>query len=113
MCDSFPNIVFSDEKLFTIQQVVNKQNDQVWLSERFKNLSSRLAARSIKPASVMVWAAVSVESRFPLVFLDPWVNATEYRVQALQGALKPWAQKQFKSTPFTLCRTLLHYTKLV
>lgn len=27
-----PNIVFSDEKLFTIQQFVNKQNDRVWLA---------------------------------------------------------------------------------
>lgn len=32
-----PNIVFSDEKIFTIQQVVNKQNDRVWLKGKSTN----------------------------------------------------------------------------
>lgn len=46
-----PNIVFSDEKIFTIKQYVNKQNDRVWLSEKsYENLNTRLATKRHSPA---------------------------------------------------------------
>lgn len=99
-----PNIVFSDEKIFTIEQFVNKQNDRVWLSERSnENLNTRLATRSHYPAQVMVWAAVTADGRSPLVFLEPGakMNATNYREMVLEAALKPWARKHFGSRPWT------------
>lgn len=100
----FPNIVFSDEKMFTIEQFVNKQNDRVWVRERSNNnLDMRLATRSHHPAQIMVWAAVTADGRSPLVFLEPGVkvNATNYREMVLEAALKPWAQKHFGSRPWT------------
>lgn len=99
-----PNIVFSDEKIFTVQQKINKQNDRVWLKEKSsKNLDIRIATRTQKPKSVMVWAAVSADFRSPLVFVNPGitVNATEYREIVLEGALLPWLRKTFGDTPFT------------
>lgn len=102
--EEFPNIVFSDEQIFTIEQFVNKQNNRVWVRERSnKNFDMRLATGSHYPAQVMVWAAVTADLRSPLVFLEPGVkvNATNYREMVLEAALKPWAQKHFGSRPWT------------
>ncbi|XP_076232935.1 uncharacterized protein LOC143178282 [Calliopsis andreniformis] len=65
-----PNIVFSDEKIFTIEQY---------------------------GSMVMVWAAVTADGRSPLVFLKLGikVNATVYREKVLKAALKPWTDKHF------------------
>ena len=41
-----PNLVFSDEAPFTIEQFVNKQNDRIYLPKRsFENLHLRTATR--------------------------------------------------------------------
>lgn len=98
-----PNI-FSSEKIFIIKQLLNKQNDWVWLTERSnKNLSARLATRSHHPAQMMVWAAVTADERFSMVFLEPSVKvyANNYHEMVLEAALKPWAQKHFGSRPWT------------
>lgn len=99
-----PNLVFSDEKPFVIEQFVNKQNDRVYLPERSaENLHLRLATRNQAPAMVMVWAAISAEGRSPLVFIDRGVkiNAEYYRENVLEAALKPWASKQYGRRPWT------------
>ncbi|CAK9827498.1 hypothetical protein ANTRET_LOCUS5186 [Anthophora retusa] len=103
-----PNIVFSDEKIFTIEQYVNKQNDRVWLHERsYENLNARFITRRHSPTQVMVWAAVTADGRSPLVFLGTGVkvNATFYREKVLEATLKPWAGKHFGR------RTQHRYTK--
>uniref|UniRef100_A0A3P8VM51 Uncharacterized protein n=1 Tax=Cynoglossus semilaevis TaxID=244447 RepID=A0A3P8VM51_CYNSE len=57
-------LVWSDEKIFTVQAVVNSQNDRVYAHS--------------KPAGVMLWTAVaSYGSKSPLVFIQeekvlPW-----------------------------------------
>ncbi|XP_026476402.1 uncharacterized protein LOC113382056 [Ctenocephalides felis] len=78
----FPNIVFSDEKIFSIAQFVNSQNDRVYLTERSdKNMSHRLATRRQHPPQIMVWAAVTADGRSPIVFIVSGVkeNAQYYR----------------------------------
>ncbi|KAF2897019.1 hypothetical protein ILUMI_09157 [Ignelater luminosus] len=73
----FPNIVFSDEKNFPIEQFVNTQNDRVYLTERtYENLKHRLVTRSNYPSQIMVWAAVTATGRSPLVFIEPGVKET-------------------------------------
>lgn len=102
--NQLPNIVFSDEKNFTIEQYVNKQNDRVYLKERSnENLALRTATRTQAPPSVMVWAAVTADGRSPLVFLNRGVkvNANIYREYVLEGALKPWATKHFGEREWT------------
>lgn len=99
-----PNIVFSDEKVFTIQQFVNKQNDRVWLRGKSPdNLDQRVATRKQAPASVMVWAAVTEEGRSPLVFIDQGVKINQqlYRRKVLSRGLMPWARNQFGQNPWT------------
>ena len=79
--DELPNFVFSDEKPFVIQQFVNKQSDRF---DR-ETLHIRLATRTQAPAMVMVWAAITADGRFPLVFIDRGVkiNAEYYRENIL------------------------------
>ncbi|KAF2879859.1 hypothetical protein ILUMI_26316 [Ignelater luminosus] len=75
----FPNIVFSDEKNFPIEQFVNTQNDRVYLTERtYENLKHRLVTRSNYPSQIMVWAAVTATGRSPLVFIEPGVKVYIY-----------------------------------
>lgn len=99
-----PNIVFSDEKNFNIEQFINKQNDRVYLAERSaENFSYRSATRQQGPAQVMVWAAVTADGRSPLVFMPSGikVNAPLYRQTVLEAVLKPWAHNHFKERPYT------------
>lgn len=99
-----PNLVFSDEKPFQIEQFVNKQNDRVYLPKRSaENLHLRLATRTQAPPTVMVWAAVTADGRSPLVFIDRGVkiNAEYYRENVLKAVLKPWADKHFGRRPWT------------
>lgn len=99
-----PNIVFSDEKIFTIEQFVNKQNDRVYLKERSnENMALRLATRNQKPEHVMVWAAVTADGRSPLAFVEAGikVNASKYIDTILEPVLKPWLRKHFKERPYT------------
>ena len=64
------DVVFTGEKVFTVPQFVNKQNDRVWLSDRSSiNLDHLRAYRKQKPASVMVWAGITANGRTPLVFV--------------------------------------------
>ncbi|XP_033220925.1 uncharacterized protein LOC117175325 [Belonocnema kinseyi] len=83
----FPNIMFSVEKIFPIKQLVNSQNDSVYLTDRsYENLSHRLATSRQHPKQIMVWAAVTADGRSPIVFIEPGVkvNAKYYREDILE-----------------------------
>ena len=62
------NLIFTDEKLFTVQQAHNHQNDRV-LVKTLNSISAntRKVFRTQKPASVMVWTAISEKGKSPLV----------------------------------------------
>lgn len=94
------NIVFTDEKLFTVEQFVNKQNDRVWLPARSRTHADVLTAtRRQKSASVMVWAGITRDGRTPLVFVPEGVkiNQNTYRELVLQNVVEPWARHHFGS----------------
>ncbi len=91
-------MVFSDEKIFTVEQHLNSQNDRIWSSDISSSISAgRRVTRSQKPASLMVWAAVSANGKTPLFFVDSSVkvNKEVYREQILEGILLPWFKRQF------------------
>ena len=69
---TLPNLVFSDEKKFDIEQSVNRQNDRVW--SRDGSVATRTATRRQNLMSVMVWAAVTATGRSPLVFVPSGVK---------------------------------------
>lgn len=61
-CGEFPNIVFSDEENFPIEQSIKPQNDREYMTEHiYNNLSLRIATRSNFPYQVIVWAAMTMK----------------------------------------------------
>ena len=65
-----PNLIFSDDKLFTVEAAFNHGNDRV-LSKSLQDIfpGLKMVRRTQKQASVMVWAAVSAEGEPPLIFV--------------------------------------------
>lgn len=106
-CDELPNLVFSDEKTFCIEQYLNKQNDRVWLKGRASDNSDRLRVTRRQGADqIMVWAAISEKGRGPLIFLpmgrdEVKINQRIYRDKVLRPGLIPWANKTFGSERWT------------
>lgn len=109
------NIVFSDEKLFDIQQVglsclpslllffqvFNPQNDRIW-SEEEPDTEERAIERTQKAESVMVWAAISARGKSPLVFVPQNVKINkEVYVDILERHLLPWTETIFGDDPWT------------
>ena len=97
------SILFSDEKIFTIQEATNSQNDRIIASstssieEKF-----RYVGRTQKPKSVMVWAGVSAIGRTQLIFVPPGmkINATSYCELILEPVLKDLGLKMFEGQSF-------------
>lgn len=102
-----PNLVFSDEKTFCIEQFLNKQNDRVWLKGRSSDHPDELRVTRRQGADqIMVWAAVTRNGKSPLVFLpmgrgEVKINQQIYREKLLEAGLIPWARKQFGSERWT------------
>ena len=97
-------IVFSDEKLFVIEEHRNAQNDRVY-AVAFEAIPERVRTvqRFQKPGSAMVWGAVSSRGKFPLVFVESGVkiNAAYYLEEILEGCLKAEAQRVFGQGQWT------------
>ena len=94
----YERIIFTDEKIFTVEQVINKQNDRLWAQARSSSNSSQFqVSRSQGAQSVMVWAGITANGRTPLVFVEQGVkiNAQIYKETILEDCLKPWAQNHF------------------
>lgn len=65
----YKTIVFTDEKLFTIEQALNSQNDRQLLPKGSTSRKDRkTVARSHFPMSVMVWAGICASGKTPLIF---------------------------------------------
>ena len=97
------NVVFSDEKLFSIEEVSNRQNDRILSSSLFSIPDAhRLVKRVQKPSSLMVWAGVSAVGRTPLVFIPSGVkiNALTYQQLVLEPVVKDLSQTMFKTQTF-------------
>ena len=95
-------IIFSDEKLFTVESIFNRQNDRV-LAKSSADIpdSTRSVFRRQKPSSVMVWAAISKTWKSPIIFVPQGakVNTNAYIETILTPALQA-AKKHFKDKPF-------------
>ena len=95
-------IIFSDEKLFTVESSFNRQNDRV-LAKSSADIpdSTRSVFRRQKPSSVMVWAVISKTWKSPIIFVPQGVkvNTNVYIDTILTPALQA-AKKHFKDKPF-------------
>jgi len=95
-------VLFTDEKIFTIQPRHNSQNHRQLL--RKKGLAAKLVERSLFPRSVMVWGGICATGKTPLVFIERNVkiNATVYQNDILRGVVHPWAREHFGENQFSL-----------
>lgn len=85
-------ILFTDEKVFTVQQVLNKQNDRIYgISNPHKSVS-----HSLHPTSVMVFAGITYDGKTPLIFVPAGVKikANNY-LDVLKNEVLPWSKKHF------------------
>lgn len=95
-------VLFTDEKIFTIERHHNSQNHRQLL--RRKGLAAKLIERSHFPRSVMVWGGICATGKTPLVFIDRNVkiNANVYQNVILRDVLHPWATEHFGENRFVL-----------
>ncbi|XP_065662814.1 uncharacterized protein LOC136085435 [Hydra vulgaris] len=88
------NIIFSDEKLFVMEQSFNAKNNAVW-STSLKNIPQSLGTvqRYQNRSSVMVWAPVYSKEKLLLIFIERGtkINAVSYQESVLKAILQPEA----------------------
>ena len=84
-------ILFTDEKIFTVEQHHNFQNSRQPLPKGSFNLPTD--SRSHFPSSIMVWSGICATGKTPLMFFEKGVkiSAKVYQDQILRGVLEPWA----------------------
>lgn len=110
-------IVFTDEKVFTIERAVNRQNHRQLLRNSIGWIQNFLlfhtnneflekspVQRRHFPKSVMVWAGICKNGKTPLVFVERGVkiNADTYQKCILRDILMPWSRQHFKNGRWTL-----------
>ena len=97
------NILFSDGKLFTIEEALNSQNDRI-IASLVSAITEEVhcVGRIQKPLSVMVWAGVSAIGRTPLVFVPPGVkiNSISYQELILEPVVKDLSEVVFSGESF-------------
>ena len=98
-------VLFTDEKIFTVQRAHNRQNDRQLLklgAQRYA--AAKIIARSHFPSSVMVWGGICASGKTPLVFIDRNVkiNAASYQKDVLTDVLYPWKMEHFGGKEFIL-----------
>ncbi|KAI6658776.1 MhmaT1 transposase [Oopsacas minuta] len=87
----YHNVLYSDEKLFTIEEASNSQNDRILSSTSSTiNEELRYVRRVQRPLSVMIWGGVSGLGRTSLIFVPQGVkiNSTEYNDRILEPVVK-------------------------
>lgn len=94
------SILFSDEKIFTIEEHFNKQNDRVYAhsSAEASEKISRVQ-RGHHPSSVMVWLGVSYLGPTEVHFCQKGVKtgAKVYQDDVLEKVVKPLKSTMFRN----------------
>lgn len=90
-------IVFTGEKLFTVEQVYNRRNDRYWSAEA-PGLSV-VITHCQNPQSVIVWGRSSSMGKTLLIFIDEGVKVSKdvYRRDFLESVVLPWARERFSN----------------
>ena len=97
------NVLFTDEKIFTIQVKHNPQNNRVY-GPSFEEIPEheRFIRNKLHPQQVMVWAGVSAVGKTDLFFVEQGVkvNAQNYKKEILVKLVEPLNQTMFKGEPW-------------
>ena len=88
-------VVFSDEKLFTIEEALNRQINRI-LSRSIHSIPEehRLVKRVQKSISVMLWVGISATVRTSLIFIHPGakINAATYKELVWEPVVKDFGK---------------------
>ena len=98
-------VIFSDEKLLTVEVTINQKYDRVLakFSEDILNSKRRVFGQQ-KPPSVMVWAAISKTKNPPLIFVpqNAKANINLYNETILTPTILAAKSTSKKSKSFTI-----------
>lgn len=98
------NIVFSDEKFFSVQQYHNSQNVRIY-SASVEDIPEdmRTVERFQADRKVMVWAGISKKGKFPLVFVEPGakINAAYNKRHILENVVRSQSQLMLNENNWT------------
>ncbi|VDP05944.1 unnamed protein product, partial [Heligmosomoides polygyrus] len=76
--DTHRSIVFSDEKIFTTEPIVNPQNDRLLAADEKLTISrGNVTEKTTHPSSVVVWGATTSDGKTLLLFVDAGVMIDE------------------------------------
>lgn len=94
-------ILFTDEKIFSIQQTYNRQNNRTW-AENSDLVRKNDVQTSQKPKGVMVWAGITRNGKTPLIFFKEGLKVNQHIYKKmLENKLLPWTKKHFKNQFWT------------
>ncbi|GFV12732.1 uncharacterized protein TNCV_1367021 [Trichonephila clavipes] len=93
--------LFIDEKLFTVQQVHNSQNDSIWCVDA--SSTSAIIEHRQYPKSVMVWGGICASGKTTLIFVDEGVKINQkVHWRDIIEAVVLWNKKHFGNAKWTL-----------
>lgn len=96
----YQKILFTDEKIFTIEEKFNRQNDRIY-AHSSKEAAEKVprVERGHHPASVMVWWGVSYNGTTELYFCQQGVKtkAKNYQEDILEKVVKPLNSTMFNN----------------
>uniref|UniRef100_A0A672ZGG9 Tc1-like transposase DDE domain-containing protein n=1 Tax=Sphaeramia orbicularis TaxID=375764 RepID=A0A672ZGG9_9TELE len=98
MEDDVKKMIFSDEKMFTVEPKLNRQNSHVYATSRADADAASLKVRRAEfPAKIMVWGAICSSGALQLKFIDPGtkVNKEYYINEVLESVLLPEARRLY------------------
>ena len=92
--DSSTVEIFSDKKIFTVNQAYNRRNDRIIVNQ---GESATLVSRTKHPQSVMVLGVVASDGhKCPPIFVPAGVKVnTEAYLELLESKVLPWLKKTY------------------
>ena len=96
--EEMDRIVFSDEKLFSVEEKTNSQNVRIYAAS-IEHIPEemRTVQRFRKEKKVMIWCGVSKRGKFPLVFIESGtrINASYYKTHILENVVEHQGQLMY------------------
>lgn len=96
-------ILFTDEKIFTVEENFNRQNDRVYAkNSKEASMIAPRVQRGHHPSSVMIWLGVSYSGLSKVHFCEKGVKtgARVYQDTVLEPVVKPLSHTLFQNQPW-------------